>query len=334
MEPLSQAILGVMGQGLIKTRPNRGKHLKACLFGALGGIAPDIDYLIRVDSDPLFTIEYHRQFTHSLFFIPFGSLLVCLVLKIFKVKIKDSYPFVFLGFATHGLLDAFTNYGTQLWWPFSSARVAWNCVAVVDPLLTIPLLVLTIAFIRTNKRVFNWACWAYIISYLSFGAFQKFRVRQLVLDNQALHSHDSRLMIKPTLGNNFIWRVIEDDGHELHFSAVRLSLIGANTFYPGESVKKVLPKQIATLLGNNQIQLNDYERFKYFTDDYLYWMNESSVADGRYSLLPYSKDPIWYIEFSPNELTKHIRYQTVRKPSPVVRDNLLKIWLGQELQKP
>ncbi|EQC43734.1 metal-dependent hydrolase [Bacteriovorax sp. Seq25_V] len=332
MEPLSQAILGVMGQGLIEDKKQDTRKIKGWLLGVLGGIAPDIDYLIRIDSDPLFTIEYHRQFTHSLFFIPFGSLLICFVLKLFKIKVKDSYPFVFLGYATHGLLDAFTNYGTQLWWPFSKARVAWNCVAVVDPLLTIPLLILTILFIRSGKKLFNWICWSYLVLYLSFGAFQKIRVRKVLEDNNGLTSKNSRVMIKPTIANNFIWRVIEDDGEQLHFSAVRLSLFGENIFYPGESVVKVKPDQVKVLLGENKIQIYDYERFKYFTDDYLFWLDDKSIADGRYSLLPFAKDPIWHIEFSPQGLSSHVSYVTKRRPSELDKQLLKKVWLGQKLE--
>ena len=48
----------------------------AALFGALGGMAPDLDVFIRSSTDPLLFLEYHRQFTHALIFIPFGGLIV------------------------------------------------------------------------------------------------------------------------------------------------------------------------------------------------------------------------------------------------------------------
>ena len=46
------------------------------------------------------------------------------------------------GYATHGLLDACTSYGTVLFWPFSNERLTWNNISIVDPLLTIPALIL------------------------------------------------------------------------------------------------------------------------------------------------------------------------------------------------
>jgi hypothetical protein len=43
-------------------------------------MAPDLDVLISSRTDPLLFLEYHRQFTHSLVFIPFGAGLVALAI--------------------------------------------------------------------------------------------------------------------------------------------------------------------------------------------------------------------------------------------------------------
>jgi len=44
--------------------------IAATLFGALSGMAPDLDGFIRSDPDPLLYLAYHRQFSHSLKFRP------------------------------------------------------------------------------------------------------------------------------------------------------------------------------------------------------------------------------------------------------------------------
>ncbi|WP_019218287.1 metal-dependent hydrolase [Legionella tunisiensis] len=44
-----------------------------------------------------------------------------------------------IGYATHGLLDACTNYGTVLFWPFSERRVYWDLISIIDPFFTVPL---------------------------------------------------------------------------------------------------------------------------------------------------------------------------------------------------
>jgi len=51
------------------------------------GLLADSDVLIHSSSDPLLTIEYHRHFTHSVFFVPIGVLLAAAVLFPFFVKI-------------------------------------------------------------------------------------------------------------------------------------------------------------------------------------------------------------------------------------------------------
>ena len=64
MDPLSQAVLGVsLSQSVAR---NRSQLRQAFWIGALSGMAPDLDILIRSAADPLLFLEYHRQFTHSL----------------------------------------------------------------------------------------------------------------------------------------------------------------------------------------------------------------------------------------------------------------------------
>ncbi len=141
MDPMTQGVLGASVPQAISHK----KHMVAAtLFGAISGMSPDLDSLIRSDIDPLLHLEFHRQFSHSLFFIPIGSLICALVFyyllaKRWEISFKLTYLFCFLGYATHGLLDSCTSYGTQLLWPFSSERFSWNTISIVDPLFTLPL---------------------------------------------------------------------------------------------------------------------------------------------------------------------------------------------------
>jgi len=146
MDPISQAAFGASLSQSFAT--DKTKQLSALLIGALAGMAPDLDVLINSTDDPLLFLEYHRQFSHSLVFIPFGALLCALVFyPLFKwrkstLSFAQIYLFSFLGYATHGLMDACTSYGTQLFWPFSNARYAWNMISIIDPLFTVPVIVL------------------------------------------------------------------------------------------------------------------------------------------------------------------------------------------------
>ena len=171
MDPLSQ---GTVGAAFAQSAANKNNILKIGVIGFLAGLAPDLDILIQSSTDPILFLEYHRQFTHSLFFIPFGSLIVALVLfPLVKssMSIKTVYFASLLGYATHGLLDACTSYGTQLFWPFSNERVTWNNISIVDPLFTIPVLILIGIAIKTKKKIFSFFV-------IGFGIYYLMRVNQ------------------------------------------------------------------------------------------------------------------------------------------------------------
>ena len=77
MDPLSQSLFGA----LCAQTASKKRNIKvATICGITGGISPDIDILIRSNSDPLLSIEFHRHFTHSIFFAPIGSFFVGLIL--------------------------------------------------------------------------------------------------------------------------------------------------------------------------------------------------------------------------------------------------------------
>ena len=75
MDPVSQ---GAFGAIFAQTVSGKRKYIAGAILGCLAGLAPDLDILIRSSSDPLLGLEFHRQFTHSLVFIPFGALIVAL----------------------------------------------------------------------------------------------------------------------------------------------------------------------------------------------------------------------------------------------------------------
>ena len=150
MDPISQ---GTVGAAFAQSSANKKNILRIGIIGFLAGLAPDLDVLIRSSNDPILFLEYHRQFSHSLFFIPFGSLIIALLifpLVTGSMSFKTVYVASFLGYATHGLLDACTSYGTQLYWPFSNERVTWNNISIVDPIFTIPVIILVACLLYTS----------------------------------------------------------------------------------------------------------------------------------------------------------------------------------------
>ena len=153
MDPISQAVVGVTAA----KSQNKSNTLLVILIAASAGMAPDLDILINSDKNPLLSVAYHRHFTHSFFFIPFGALIVSAFYYFFlknKFKFKRIYLISFSAYATHGLLDACTSYGTLLYWPFSNERVAWNLISVIDPVFTITLILFLFLSFFLKKNIF------------------------------------------------------------------------------------------------------------------------------------------------------------------------------------
>ena len=114
MDLLTQGLLGAtMAQSGAKQQETR----IATGIGFVAGIAADVDILIQSENDPLLNIEFHRHFTHSLFFVPLGALIVALLLWPFlrkRLSFARLYLFACRGYCLSGVLDAFTSYGTNL----------------------------------------------------------------------------------------------------------------------------------------------------------------------------------------------------------------------------
>ena len=152
MDPLTHALLGATAAQLA-LGPRLGRQ--AWLLGAVGGVLPDADILIRSSADPLLAIQYHRHFTHALAFIPVGGTVAALP-WLARARHRPNWrPIVAattIGYATHAVLDACTNYGTHLLWPFSPLRVAWHWVTTIGPLLTLMLLIGLVFAVRRGSR--------------------------------------------------------------------------------------------------------------------------------------------------------------------------------------
>ena len=66
MDPLTQGVIGSLAARTFVGR-KRKKSLALAIMGGLSALTPDLDVLIKSPTDHLLFLEYHRQFTHSLF---------------------------------------------------------------------------------------------------------------------------------------------------------------------------------------------------------------------------------------------------------------------------
>lgn len=315
MDPITQGALGAV---VAQLRSSRSKHLQAAAIGAVAGMAPDLDVLIRSQTDPLLILDYHRQFTHSLLFIPIlgsltGLLMYYLLRRRWSISAGQAMLWGCLGCATHGLLDSCTSYGTQLLWPFSDYRVAWDIISIVDPLFTLPIIAaisLTIKFhsVRWAQVGASWA-----IIYLALGLIQHHRAIALgqALAQSRGHSPIS-LQAKPSFSNLIVWKVIYETEDRYYVDAVKPGGSHSKT-WDGNSIEKL--KTIPAWLKADSTQAKDIERFRIFSSGYIATdpHNPLHIIDIRYSMLPQEISPLWGIALSPRaDIDEHAVFYTQR----------------------
>ncbi|WBL22817.1 metal-dependent hydrolase [Zunongwangia sp. HRR-M8] len=144
MDSLTQIVLGAsVGEVVLGRKVGN----KAMLYGAIAGTIPDLDVIARSFTDTITANELHRGFTHSIFFaLVFAPIFGWIISKIEKkadADWKDWSKLMFWGLFTHPLLDMFTTWGTQLFWP-ADYRLAFKTIFVIDPAYTLPFLFFTV----------------------------------------------------------------------------------------------------------------------------------------------------------------------------------------------
>jgi len=336
MDPLSQGTLGVTASQLVS---NPKEKALAAVLGFFSGMAADLDVLIKSSTDPLLSLEYHRHFTHSLVFIPVGALICAAIfyvlIPIFKRRLSfaRTYIFCLAGYATHALLDACTTYGTQLFWPFSDVRVAWNNVSVMDPLFTLPLiLILIIAIFRRSTSIAILAS-IYALGYLSLGVIQNHRAESIA--EQLAHSRGHQainLGVKPSMANIITWKSVYEHDGLYYIDAVRV--LGSHRIIEGTSVKKLDLKRDFPWLDNASQQAKDVERFRWFSNQHLAVdpANKDRIIDVRYSLLPNQVSGMWGTTLDRNAaIDEHVVWTTTRPNRNNVPEKLGELW---EMLKP
>lgn len=126
----------------------------------------------------------------------------------------------FLAFLTHWLIDACTAYGTQIFEPFSSYRVAFNNIFIVDPLYTGPLLIGIGAalFIKSVKKRATWNYIGIALStfYMAFTFYAKSLADGVIADNLDQQGIEYTEFISyPSIANCILWQttVVTDDAY-------------------------------------------------------------------------------------------------------------------------
>ena len=288
MDSITQFTLGAaVGQVVLSKRMGRS----ATLLGGLAGTIPDLDSLFLRHADMVTRLVHHRGLSHSLLFCALAPLLLALACRLIAALTVNKhqqhnhiawtrwYVFWFLAFFTHMLIDAFTSWGTQVFWP-SSHKVALNSIYIIDPLYTIPLLIGVLTTL-TNKQL-KPVCIGLGISSLYLCTLLGIKVFVGHQFEKGLSQQGIRYtsyITKPTPFNGILWSITADAGD--HYVYGYYSIFD-----------DTLPKTFSTSGPKNHHLLSPYQRnttlqqLLHFTRGYYLAQKDSQgniiIQDARY----------------------------------------------------
>lgn len=217
MDSLTQIVLGAAVAAAIAPPAHRRAAL---LAGAALGTLPDLDslLLLPLTHDPVTMMTVHRSFSHSLLVLPLvGWLIWWLFRRSGRGRVAEAparwFWAIQLALITHPLLDAFTVYGTQLWWPFRPHPTMWSSVFIIDPLYTVWLaLACVIAwFARAQPLAQRALVLGLVLSsaYLGWSLWAKHLVdREADRTLTAMGLGNAPRFSVPSPFNTLLWRVV------------------------------------------------------------------------------------------------------------------------------
>jgi inner membrane protein len=282
MDSITQIVLGAAcGEAVL------GKKIgnRALLFGAIGGTIPDLDVFVGklLFNNEIDAMAFHRGFMHSFLFailaaIGFGMLVFWVYNRGKRYGMTTQKEWMWLFFAsifTHPILDSFTAYGTQLFAPFSNYRVAFNNIAVADPLYTLPFLIALIimmCFRRTSskRRLFLYLGLGFSSLYMLSTLVNKYHVNGVYKQALAEQKFDYiRFQTQPTILNNILWYGIAEtsDAFYVGFYSILDTEATINKWHK-------LPKNHELIEGIPK----DLETLAWFSDGY-YNLSETASLD-------------------------------------------------------
>ena len=326
MDSLTQIVLGAAVAEVCLGK-KAGNH--AMLWGAIAGTIPDLDVLSQFFVDDIRANELHRGFSHSIVFILLMSpLLGYLLQRLYKNKFHTSFGdwtnLSFWCLFTHPMLDAHTTWGTQLFWPFD-LRVAYKNINVVDPIYTLPFLVLVaIALFLSRKRVLRrklvWAGIGISTCYMVYTIGIKLYVDQKIKGELAENNIEyHRYTSQPTFLNSILWYSLAET--DSAYFVGYYSLLDKKEHIDFQKYSK--DSELRRELGNEK----DIQRLMKISQGwFLLFKNEEQISfkDLRFGQMGFEADPeqivfAYTIKQGPNGLITKQEDPEVKDPGIVIQ---------------
>ncbi|MEE9395362.1 MAG: metal-dependent hydrolase [Planctomycetota bacterium] len=305
MDSLTQGLLGAVAAQAFCTK-SLGK--RAGLLGFTAGCLPDADVIIPLLADLDLPFKYHRHFSHALVSIPAVALLAALpfaAFRSFRRQRRALYWAALIGVATHGILDACTSFGTHLLWPFSLRREAWDCLPIVDPVFSLPLIVGWIWSARRKRAKPCLLAFAFVILYGLFGVWQHHRAEETLAELARHRGHTlEHHRLLPVPGSLVLWRGLYHDKGKIYGDNIRVPWIGEAGFQSFGSRPKFDRNRGFAKQPPSPEELDLLTRFETFSDRFLGVAPDHPDRLGDLRLSHhFNWDPYWGLTKPQDEIT-------------------------------
>ncbi len=270
----------VYGAALGEAMLGRKIGHRAALIGAIANSLPDLDVIVTsIVNDNLRYLELHRSYSHAALTLILAAVpLAWWMNRIFKDKFTFNYWYLFwvIALLTHVLLDSFTTFGTQLLLPFTNRLIGFNNLSIIDPLFTLPVLILAVACLffkreRPFRQKLAVGAIGYCIVYLLFTFTMKYKAHQVFQETLSQkHIDAEEIYTTPSMLNCLLWSGIAIKG---------------DTIYTGEYSVFQRKREVNWLAYPRNIQLLDQVSLKrevgvlkwFSQNKYFVWQNADTI---------------------------------------------------------
>jgi inner membrane protein len=193
-------------------------HRRAALLAGMAlNTLPDLDVLpLALCDDPVVRLTWHRAATHSWLVLPFVAWALWAWFRRRGGRVAEApgrwFAVILVTLLSHPLLDAFTVYGTQLFWPLPMRPLMWSSLFIIDPLFLLPWLAAFLVAWFARGRIGRRALTAGLvlgIGYLGWSWIAKSMVdREADRALAAMGLADAPRFSVPTPLNTLAWRVV------------------------------------------------------------------------------------------------------------------------------
>ncbi|MEO7257955.1 MAG: metal-dependent hydrolase [Luteimonas sp.] len=215
MDSITHLFLG----GAIAAVIAPARHRRAALLaGAALNSLPDLDvFPLALFDDPVLRMTWHRGATHSWLVLPLVAWAIWAFFRARGGRVAEAptrwWWAIFLCLMAHPLIDAFTVYGTQLFWPLPMRPLMWSSLFIIDPLFTLPwLLACVVAWIARERIAAQRVLVAGIVlgvGYVGWSLLAKSLVeREAGRALAAMGLGDAPRFSVPMPFNTLLWRVV------------------------------------------------------------------------------------------------------------------------------